>query len=89
MTAPKNSHEVYLVVDPVQDYEESLKIYGAYGSLAAAKFALPRLRRKNVESWERRDTEVQLWRGDQHIATWRFSGDGAGRWTYRAEKAGA
>lgn len=69
--------DVWLLVDPVQDYEETLTILGVYGSLEAAKTALPRLRRKpyaegghygEYSSW--RDSEAQHWRGDQCVETW-------------------
>jgi hypothetical protein len=67
-------HEVFLVVDPVQDYEESLTIWGAFGSLDAAKYATTGLRRKHLDDWEKgwRDTEIQHWRGRDLRDVWTF-----------------
>lgn len=91
MTATKHSAEVFLVVDPVQDYEETLTIFGVYGSARAAKMATPRLRQKYLAAyeWLHRDTEVQHWRGDQLIGTWTYHGSpdssAYGTWTYEAK----
>lgn len=72
--------DVWLLVDPVQNYEESLTILGVYGSLDAAKMALPRLRRKpwgeggrygEYDQW--RDSQAQHWRGDQCVEVWTYT----------------
>ncbi|WP_119697021.1 hypothetical protein [Microbacterium halotolerans] len=72
--------EAFLLVDPVQDYEETLTILGVYGSLDAAKEALARLREVLVRevgiyghSKLRRDSEVQHWRGDQLLESWTYT----------------
>lgn len=89
MSATKHSAEVFLVVDPPQDYEESLVVWGVYGSITAAKHATHRLRRKNLrDTWaQQRYTEVQHWRGDELIETWTYHGhpDSAqcATWTYQ------
>ena len=43
----RNAAEIFLLVDPVQDYEEPPSIPGAYGSLDATKAALPRMGHRN------------------------------------------
>lgn len=72
-----SSPEVFIVVDPVQDYEESLTLLGVHGSLAAAKRATVRYRQTaSVYSYgdhERRITEVQRWKGDQVLGIWTYS----------------
>lgn len=78
-TLPKHGLETFVLVDPVQDYEETLTILGVYSTLAAAKRALPAHRRRpysdggiytpyNME----RTSEVQHWRGGTIIETWTF-----------------
>lgn len=74
----KHATEVHILVDPVQGYEESLTVLGVYGSLAAAKAALPRIRRKPYPAGEYthapwRESEVQLWRGDRLVRTWTYN----------------
>lgn len=94
----RSSPRVYLVVDPAQDYEESLRILGVHGSLEAAMFAVRGYRRRRVQltgvggrwwplidSW--RDVEVQLWQGDQQLDTWTQDGR-SGRWTHAAVERG-
>lgn len=93
-----SSPRVYLVVDPVQDYEESLVILGVHGSLAAAKLATRFYRRRMhqptrpegmvwplIDSW--RDVEVQLWHGDQQLDTWTHGGR-TGLWTHTPPAGG-
>lgn len=73
MSATPNSAEVWIVVDPVQDYEESLKILGVYGSKRAAQAAHPRLVRQlgifrnGIPPVHY--LEVQHWRGDELVST--------------------
>jgi len=79
-TAP--DAEVWLLVDPVQDYEESLSILGVYGSLNDAKAALPAHRQRGYdeggvygEGYEWRDSEAQLWRGGVMVERLTFNPD--------------
>lgn len=75
MAATEHSTRVFLAVDPAQDYEESLEILGAYGSLAAAQTAtrMHRTRPGNRYAWwPERATEVQEWVGDEHRTTWTY-----------------
>ncbi|PZF98535.1 hypothetical protein [Micromonospora deserti] len=75
MTATKHSARVFIAVDPVQDYEETLTIFGVYGSLAAAQVAVRQLRTRPdgfYAWWPGRITEVQEWVGDEHRATWTY-----------------
>lgn len=78
MTATKHSAEVWVLVAPVQDWEESARILGVYGSLAAAQAALPRLRSLTLaqggayQYQPTRVTEAQHWRGDTEVETWTF-----------------
>lgn len=73
MRVAKHSAETHLVVDPVQDYEESMRVLGAYGSTDAARMALPRLRRIAGECRNGipsvRHLEIQHWRGDQLVSS--------------------
>ncbi len=78
MAATPHSAEIWLVVDPKQDYEETIKVYGVYGSEEAALMAIPLLRRKNA--WNRnghsfgdvfaddRYLEIQHRRGDELVS---------------------
>lgn len=68
MTATKSSAGVWIVVDPVQDYEQSLAILGVYGSRQAAEIALPRLRRKLGQFRNGDGLEIQHWRGDTLVS---------------------
>lgn len=75
MAATPHSARVFIAVDPVQDYEESLTILGVYGSLAAAQIAVRqhRARPDGLYRWDpKRITEVQEWVGDEQRATWTF-----------------
>lgn len=78
MSATKHAAEAWVLVDPVQEYEESMVILGVYGSLAAAMAALPRLRRRKTSEGgqydpeygaDRRDTEARHYRGDTLVET--------------------
>ncbi|SKY32104.1 Uncharacterised protein [Mycobacteroides abscessus subsp. bolletii] len=75
MPATPHSARVFIVVDPVQDYEESLLILGVFGSLKTAKYATPRLMKAawGVEPY--RTVEVQEWRGDTLVNTWTYHPD--------------
>lgn len=79
MAATPHSAEIWIVVDPRQNYEETLKIYGVYGSEEAALMAIPLLRRKRA--WDRnspfnhgkvladdRYLEIQHRRGDELVS---------------------
>ncbi|MBX4168067.1 hypothetical protein K3M35_05220 [Rhodococcus sp. DMU2021] len=72
MSATTNSTDVWIVVDPVQDYEQSLKILGVYGSRRAAEIAMPRLWRK-LGLWRNGGDdghlEIQRWRGDTLVSS--------------------
>ncbi|OKI47213.1 hypothetical protein [Micromonospora sp. CB01531] len=75
MAATPHSTRVYIAVDPVQDYEETLTILGVYGSLAAAQVAVRQMRARpdGLYRWSpERATEVQEWVGDEHRTTWSF-----------------
>ncbi|AUX81923.1 hypothetical protein FDJ33_gp87 [Gordonia phage Brandonk123] len=80
MTATEHSHRSYLVVDPVQDYEQSDVVLGVYGSLKAALIALPRLRRiRGVHAngpYPEGYLEVQHWHGDELCITVTVRNDG-------------
>ncbi|WMI33092.1 hypothetical protein SEA_SCHOTTB_82 [Gordonia Phage SchottB] len=80
MTATEHSHRSFLVVDPVQDYEQSDEVLGVYGSLKAALLALPRLRRirgyRANADYPEGYLEVQHWHGDQHLSTVTVRNDG-------------
>lgn len=79
MAATQHSAQVFIAVDPVQDYEETLTILGVYGSLAAAQVAVRQHRTRHpvYQFWTGRYTEVQQWVGDEHQATWTYRpGDG-------------
>ncbi|WP_328344618.1 hypothetical protein [Micromonospora sp. NBC_00421] len=70
---PKHSAHVFIAVDPVQDYEESLAILGVYGSLAAAQTAVRMLRARPGGPYSgdpTRRTDVQEWVGGEHRTTW-------------------
>lgn len=71
MTATKHSAKAFILIDPVQDYEESIEIVGIYGSLAAAKMGHKTNWPKRSDPW--RDAEVQEWVGDELRNVWRFS----------------
>lgn len=72
MSATKHSARVFIAVDPVQNYEETLQILGVFGSLKTAQYATPRLM-KATWQWEPyRYAEVQEWRGDTLLNTWTY-----------------
>lgn len=75
---------VFLVVDPVQDYEESVTVLGVYGSLATAKYAVRYHRRytyyrvglrslsdANYGAMSR-ETLIQRWAGERVLEQWTF-----------------
>lgn len=75
MAATKHSARAFIAVDPVQDYEDTLTIFGVYGSLPAAQVAVRQLRARRdgfYQFQERRVTEVQEWVGDELRNTWTF-----------------
>ncbi|AXQ53095.1 hypothetical protein SEA_RANDO14_75 [Mycobacterium phage Rando14] len=72
MSATPHSVRVFIVVDPVQDYEESLEILGVYGSLPAAKFATRRVARKTWRWEPDRMIEIQERAGDEVLSVWQF-----------------
>lgn len=86
-----SAHRVFLVVDPAQDYEESLTILGAFGSLAAAQMGGRLIRHKMARGdhyWfepSYRTVEVQEWVGREHRSTWTYSPEDP-KWSHREEK---
>lgn len=72
MSATKHSARVLIVVDPIQDYEESDRILGVYKSLAAAKYAAPIRMREAWRSDPNRRVEIQQWIGDAMTAVWEY-----------------
>lgn len=76
MTATEHSHRAWVLVDPVQDYEESLTILGVYGGDKAARYAARAYMRKEPH----RDIEAREMRGKDvlRVWIWRWS---AGRWS--------
>lgn len=94
----KHAADVYLVLDQVQDYEETDTVLGVYRSLKSAKYALRYHRRYtyyqiNLRSLQEanygstpRETVIQHWRGDQVIEQWTFSRNwltNDGEWKYK------
>ena len=69
MTATEHSHRAWVLVDPVQDYEESLTILGVYGSDEAARYAA----RAYMKLEPGRDIEAQEWRGNELLRVWTWS----------------
>lgn len=76
---PRRSPQVFVLLDPVQNYEESQTILGVYGSLKAAKVALRAHRRRprsqGGQYWPDdlwRESEVQQWAGGTLLAAWRY-----------------
>lgn len=78
---PLGPLDVFIVVDPVQDYEESLEIWGVYRSLDEAQVAAPGLRaiRYDKHENEDRDTEVQHWQRAVEVNVWTFTPANPGR----------
>lgn len=64
----------YVLVDPVQDYEESLEILGVFGTYFGAEAAHKKDRAEGHfapgtgDHW--RDAEIQLWEGPIVIKRW-------------------
>lgn len=60
-----------LIVDPVQDYEQSAEVLGVYSTLESAIEDLPRLRALPMVSLSRNrphsSLEIQEWEGSRHI----------------------
>lgn len=81
MSPTPHSVHAFLVVDPVQDYEESLQILGVFGSLKTAQYATPRLMRTAWRWDSYRYAEVQEWRGDTLVHTWTYYPVGGWRFT--------
>lgn len=66
MTATEHSHRAWVLVDPVQDYEESLEILGVYRTDKAARYAARAYIQRNPE----RDLEAQERRGSDLLRVW-------------------
>ncbi|MGV0738203.1 hypothetical protein ABQF35_14420 [Mycobacterium syngnathidarum] len=66
MTATEHSHRAWVLVDPVQDYEESLEILGVYGSDRAARYAA----RAHMRNEPGRDIEAREMRGKDVLRVW-------------------
>ncbi|MFI8633983.1 hypothetical protein ACIGEP_15470 [Microbacterium sp. NPDC077663] len=80
----RHAASVFLLVDPVQDYEESLEVWGVYGSLSAAKVATRRARRANLSQYDQwRTTEVQRWRGHLCTDVWSYIPGERAEWRWR------
>lgn len=69
MSATDHSHRAWILVDPVQDYEESLKILGVYGTDEAGRIAA----RMHIRNHPDRDLQAQEWRGDDLLRVWTWS----------------
>jgi hypothetical protein len=66
MTATEHSHRAWVLVDPVQDPEESLTILGVYHGEKAARYAARAYMRREPC----RDIEAQEWRGNELLRVW-------------------
>jgi hypothetical protein len=78
MSSQPHAARVFIVLDPVQDYEESDDIWGVFGSLAAAQVGTRLLRARHYTDElsfenEQRDTHVELWEGTVNVQRWEFS----------------
>lgn len=78
MKKAENAARVFIVLDPVQDYEESDDIWGVFGSLAAAHVGARMLRARHYAGFrsfenDQRDTHVELWEGTENVQRWEFS----------------
>lgn len=62
-----NGHRAWILVDPVQCYEESTEILGVYATDVAARAAALE---GSLSNW--RDLEVQEWVGAELVVTWRW-----------------
>lgn len=65
----------YVLVDPVQDYEESLEILGVYGTYFEAEAAHKEARKVGGHfspgDWNNwRDAEITLWEGGKVVKRW-------------------
>ncbi|TDO18150.1 hypothetical protein EV580_1332 [Mycobacterium sp. BK086] len=69
MTATEHSHRAWVLVDPVQDYEESLTILGVYRSDRTARYAA----RAHIRREPHRDLEAQERRGADLLRVWTWS----------------
>lgn len=73
MSENVNAVEFWILVDPVQDYEETLKIMGVYRSRVSAVKAVPRMRAdaqfRNGYDGQGRYLEVQHWRDETLVAS--------------------
>lgn len=97
MSATPNSHHAYVLVDPAQDYEESDRVLGVYGSIGAAIYAGRSRERNNRwtsgagENWrnyrngiiDAQFLEVQHWRGDDLVTITRLHCNGRTEWNAR------
>lgn len=63
--------DVWILVDPVQDYEESLEILGVYDSAEEA-MASPHVTSFEGDFTPARIREAQRWVGDQMKGLWRY-----------------
>jgi hypothetical protein len=63
------SHRAWVLVDPVQDYEESLEILGIYRTDEAARYAA----RAHIQRHPDRDLEAQERRGSDLLRVWVWS----------------
>jgi hypothetical protein len=76
--------EVFIVTDPVQDYEETLVIVGVYSSFEEIRDNIVEIRQKS-DRWDPRwndhlrDTEVQHWVGAKLVGSWTYH---SGVWTH-------
>ena len=74
-----HAHHAFVLLDPVQDYEETITILGVYGSLAAAKAALPAHRARKFrdggiyEYDPERVSHIEHRAGDALIDVWEYS----------------
>lgn len=87
MPATPHSARVFIVVDPVQDYDEPLQILGVFGSLKTAKYAAPRLMKAAWRFDPNRFVEVQEWRGDTLVNTGTYHPDRGWQFTTEMEAA--
>jgi len=73
-----HAHHAFVLLDPVQDYEETITILGVYGSLDAAKTATSAHRRRPYakggvyEYSPSRVTHIEHRAGDQVLARWEY-----------------
>lgn len=93
MTSRAYAARAFIVLDPVQDYDESDDIWGVFGSLAAAQVGARMLRTRHYSGHlgflnEQRDTHVELWVGDTNVQRWEFGAD-TRRWREIAPRGGA